>query len=117
MDPGILVRLGDACRTHIRSPLSHPGDYAWQQARAAKRPRGSPASWPRPKRQNRISKDGRHSGIYADDGRHGGVRAVRHGFFSYCQHGLAQRRQSASVDAPLLLISPNKVAHFSGVLP
>jgi hypothetical protein len=33
---------------------------------------------------------------------------------SYCEHGLAQRRQSASADAQLLLISPNKVAHFPG---
>ena len=33
---------------------------------------------------------------------------------SYCEHGLAQRRRSASADARLLLISPNKVAHFPG---
>lgn len=33
---------------------------------------------------------------------------------SYCKHGLAQRRQSASTDARLLLISRHKVAHFPG---
>jgi hypothetical protein len=33
---------------------------------------------------------------------------------SYCEHGLAQRRRSASAGARLLLISPNKVAHFPG---
>jgi hypothetical protein len=33
---------------------------------------------------------------------------------SYCEHGLAQRRESATARVTRLLISPNRVAHFPG---
>lgn len=33
---------------------------------------------------------------------------------NYCEHGLAERRQSASVHSTILLISPSKMAHFPG---
>ena len=31
---------------------------------------------------------------------------------SYCVHGLGERRQAASADASILLVSPRSIAHF-----
>ena len=31
---------------------------------------------------------------------------------AYCEHGLAERRRTASASASMLLVSPNSMAHF-----